>query len=412
MLGLSPCNNRKPDGRRSSIKIFLCIISLLLSLLLSPIHGKRTNNQQGRHHHQQPQQPPPQQPPLQKPKLSNDISSQLVTWEPPNLSELQYKFQNVLVIVKHNHPIPPAQVQSHYDLLTEVFTNIVIYGPWKHEELYDLQVTRHLPVEEMSDDGGWFISGNYREYKRGCIAYRAALRAMTKAGPPPRSSTNTSKRSYDGYMVFHDDLVLNTTRLQSLDLSLPWTAYTDDGTPHVVTLTEQQWASRTSKFQWLNLDIGIPAFEAIYTQHPDIQRKVEQCTGSIRKVFIGKSDFFYLPSTEYASFIQIGEIFSSKRLFLELAIPLYMECFLSGYSRKAVKSNKNHNGTSTTRNSWHPKRLRFCDRSRPLTPKAGLESISELMGVCSEKEMIHPMKVSRSELAWLTYKRIFLGKNI
>jgi hypothetical protein len=37
---------------------------------------------------------------------------------------------------------------------------MVIHGPWKHEELHELQVIRRLPVEEMSNDGAWFTAGN------------------------------------------------------------------------------------------------------------------------------------------------------------------------------------------------------------------------------------------------------------
>jgi hypothetical protein len=35
--------------------------------------------------------------------------------------------------------------------------------------------------------------------------------------------------------------------------------------PYQMDLTEQQWTNRLAKFYWLNLDIGIPAFEAIFS---------------------------------------------------------------------------------------------------------------------------------------------------
>ncbi len=135
-------------------------------------------------------------------------------------------------------------------------------------------------------------------------------------------------------------------------------------------------------FHWLDLIWRlVEALDSLLESHEFIKSTIEKCTGSSHNIFSGKGDFFYVPKSEAKSFHHIGGLFAKHRLFLEFAIPLYMECFTN------VK----------------PLHLSYCHRYHPLSPE---ETVSVVAADCHDADVVHPVKLSHPK-SWDIYKYVF-----
>jgi hypothetical protein len=209
-------------------------------------------------------------------------------------------FSRILLVVQYNFAADQQRVREHYAMYNQHFRHIVIYGSWNRRT-----------VEGLRRDGVPIFSSNWIA---GTTAYRSMLMALN----------SFSKYDFQGFLWLHDDMVLNLRNMHSMDLSKPWIVE-PTGNPLVI----EPWDKRNYTWYWLNGEVGIDAMQNILEARPDIKEKIRSCTGSEHSWWIGQgqADFFYLPKSFIPDFLDIVGSFSKYQLFLEIAIPTFMQCF-------------------------------------------------------------------------------------
>ena len=179
----------------------------------------------------------------------------------------------------------------------------------------------------------------------------------------------------------HDDVIVKTSFLKSLDTTLPWCSTKfKNGDVGVHNLNEQEWETprNSTIWGWLKQDMGVKALKASYAED-GVGNTMLQCNaGDIRRVYVGKADFFYIPQRFCKSFMQIGGIFAKHRLFLEIAIVTFQQCFTNGSKLEKVP---------------------FCDVSARIEEIGNMTLTNEMvMEGCPHLDgninLIHPVKLS------------------
>lgn len=212
---------------------------------------------------------------------------------------------DILLIIQSNYEIPEDRVRLLFDAWKCAVSHIVIYGPWNTTTA--TQLRRHgLPVLTTFESNLNFGSGVW--------SYRALLHAIS----------TFRQQKYKGYMFLSDDLVVRNTSIQTLSRDSIWFP-----THSSMTLVEP-WNSQNHSWCWFNSkNIGVGSMQRILSSNEHIRNGLRVCTGSEHAWYInkGQSDFIYIPASAAKSFLNVVGVFSANKLFLEIALPTYVNCF-------------------------------------------------------------------------------------
>ena len=232
-------------------------------------------------------------------------------------SEARRHFSSVLFIIKYNYKASLDRLLLHSSLWIKIFEHQLIVVPYDFESLLLARTKVHQGVEVMSceetDELGYFAYGSITE---AILMYP----------------------QFQGYLYAHDDMALNITTLMSFNLSSFWITDYDTGnffTPPVVNL-ETSWTYRNHSWSWFNGYVGIDALQNVLVKYPIIYDSMLRCTGSDKIWFIGQSDFLYVPQQQAILYIDIMEKMANEQVFLEIAVPTFMTCFVPKYMIERV----------------------------------------------------------------------------
>jgi uncharacterized protein YneR len=230
------------------------------------------------------------------------------------LTALQAKehFNEVLFIIKYNYNAPINSIVKHCTLWSSVFQNQVVFAPYNLKFL-------NSAGKSLAKIGVKIISCLETD-KLGYLAYQSVITAM-RIYP-----------QYKGYLYTHDDMALNISKLYSFNLSYSWRT---DG-QFFVNLTET-WNFRNHKWPWFNRPWGISAMKNTLEKNEVIRERLRQCTGNEKNWFIGQSDFFYVPQHQISIFINVMSIFFNEKVFVEIALPTYLACFVPKLAIEELK---------------------------------------------------------------------------
>ena len=126
-------------------------------------------------------------------------------------------------------------------------------------------------------------------------------------------------------------MLMNVKKLLSLPLTDVWISYDSHWTLRPL---DEHWVpvNGTEKWGWIFKDSGIPAVlrlvDSYQSNRSVLLSTLKNCTGSIHNWWSGQSDFFYIPHAESSTVISILSQMGSFGLFLEIAFPTLVECFL------------------------------------------------------------------------------------
>lgn len=262
-------------------------------------------------------------------------------------------FDDILVIVKYNYPSNIDLICRHMQILSPIFRNIVLAGPWDENMIREIS-SHTITAFSSKEDDNVVLDGHY---KPGSVAYASVLNIM--ANP---------LYDFRGYLFMHDDLAVNVEKLMSLNKSVTWIAPTPHSAPWTASISEIEWKYRNTSWWWFNVPVGIEAMEKAL-QDPYIDSTIRACLGSNHTWYIGKGDFFYIPREYKESFQRVASVFSRSKLFLEIAIPTYAKCF----ARSVVE-------------------LKFCDILINHELTLNLTMVQQL---CQRHDVFHPIKISK-----------------
>ena len=278
-------------------------------------------------------------------------------------------FKDTLFIVKYNYDTPINQILLHFNLWNSVFINQFISGPFNSLKIEQLRGM--LPKVFNT-----YISSCIDDDFKGYYAYASVLNAM-KLFP-----------HFKGYLFAHDDMAINITSLMQFDLSTVWITENDfrGYTLRNIDLQSSVYKKGEHIWGWLHKPCGSEAIERLIQKDEYIRLKIKHCTGSDKVWYSGQSDFFYIPQNYYPVFVDVLGKFIKEKIFLELAIPTFVECFVNKLSFDQRKSKV----------SLIEKipifRIRLCEYW-----SGNRENISYLEPRCItyRHSLIHPLKLSR-----------------
>ena len=224
-------------------------------------------------------------------------------------SEARRHFGSVLFIIKYNYKAPLDRLLLHSSFWIKIFEHQLIVVPYDFETLLLARTKVNQGVDVLSceetDELGYFAYGSITE---AMLMYP----------------------QYQGYLYAHDDMALNITALMSFNLSSFWITDYDTGNffiPPAVNL-ETSWTYRNHSWPWFNMNVGIDALQNVLVKYPIIHDGMLKCTGSDKIWFIGQSDFLYVPQLQTALYIDIMEKMENEQVFLEIAVPTFITCFV------------------------------------------------------------------------------------
>lgn len=143
-------------------------------------------------------------------------------------------------------------------------------------------------------------------------------------------------KKYDGYLFLHDDMGVNVTKILNLDRSKIWQETwtgTFGTTPKAISFTNVTWSNRGQGMDWPWFDTkwGIPALDKVMQNHEDVKYMLKKCSINNTESFdlqVCESDFVYFPSSVAQELKKYTKIFADHEVFLEIAIPTIITCFL------------------------------------------------------------------------------------
>jgi hypothetical protein len=227
-------------------------------------------------------------------------------------SQAQSHFRNVLLVVRYNNAPSFKQVVTHHRLFSQVFQHQYVSLYWDSAELerflrteYYLKNQNTLTIDSAVP---------YDHYKKrpnrptGNFAYRSMLKAMERFP------------QYPGYLFTHDDMAMNVSHLMTLSLDSLW--HEEFGEP---IRLENDWNSAKHSLWALNVPFGMKAIKELVQSN--LTQQSQQRTCSVYDWGFGQSDFWYIPQKEREAFQHVMSEFSHFELFLEIAVPTFMQCY-------------------------------------------------------------------------------------
>ena len=226
--------------------------------------------------------------------------------------EAKLHFGKILFIVKYNYHAPLEKLLLHSSLWSKIFEHQLLVAPYNTSML-------QFAKEKVGDNIEMLSCKSDDEF--GYLAYSSLSTAINMYP------------HYEGYLYAHDDMALNISKLRDLDLHSFWqsdydpsTSFTSTSMP---TILDDTWTFRNHSWPWFNRYQGIDAMQNALRKYPIIREGLEQCTGSQKRWFIGPSDFLYVPQQQSSLYINIMEKLAAEKVFLEIAIPTFIACFVS-----------------------------------------------------------------------------------
>ena len=227
------------------------------------------------------------------------------------VSEQQAKsyFAHVLYIVKYNF-IPSAQhVLLHKQIWGRAFENLHYILPFD---------TNNSSVAGLleSNNVSFTICNELTDTDKcnGFLAYKAV------------NTVIHSHPNFKGYLFAHDDMAMNISKLMDFDLTS--FAFAFQTSRYWLARLDDTWEHRNHSWGWFDGPYGIPAMQHFLTTHPSLGLQIKHCTGSQRAWHGGQCDFFYVPQKQKQLYNSIMEKLGSSKVFLEIAIPTFLMCFV------------------------------------------------------------------------------------
>ncbi len=241
---------------------------------------------------------------------------------------IQARFSSVLFIIKYNFQPTMTQIIQIHDIWKHIFIHQVASVPIHYMHIDGLQKKINENISFNNSRNGTLnvISSFGQEENdhldvggQGYTAYTSLIHAM-KQFP-----------DFQGYLFTHDDMVMNITQLKALNLESVWVSDWPGEAVKFQVFSEEQWKLRNYKWPWLNVKGGISALDEIYNHYPQMKEFITSCSKSSthRIVYTGQSDFIYIPREEKETALKVLSIFAEYSLFLEIAVPMYINCFVA-----------------------------------------------------------------------------------
>ena len=193
---------------------------------------------------------------------------------------------NILLIINFNHPFYDC-ISFLKELYKPYFKNIVFYGEKEHK---DVHVVQHR--------FGWY-------------AYKSLADAMRRYP------------EYDGYLMTHDDAILNPWNFGRLDLKKIW--FVDGARTasiHAKSVPCEEVDGKPIMWTWWEMEAGQAVLKNAYPKLPEKYRKQNEINvGGQDMVDYCYADVFYIPGRLREEFCMLSDFFAQEKLFLEIAIP-------------------------------------------------------------------------------------------
>jgi hypothetical protein len=219
--------------------------------------------------------------------------------------EAKAHFNKTLFIIKYNWNAPLNKLFLHSQLWGKIFQHQLIVVPYDSKTLQLAKEKVENTVDLISckdiDDAGYF-------------AYTSIIIGIDK------------HPQYDGYLYAHDDMAMNVSNLILLDINSFWGTFSEK--EFGSSILDDTWGHRNHSWPWWNSHYGIDAMQNTINSYPTICQSLKRCTGTTRRWFKGPSDFLYVPKQYALLYMDIMGKFQSKNVFLEIAVPTFMQCFV------------------------------------------------------------------------------------
>jgi hypothetical protein len=214
-------------------------------------------------------------------------------------------FNSTLVIVYYSSKmvnVNKFQIESHYKILNKYYPNMIIYTKFTDNNLAELE--NKMPIYNIEEDD---FQGN--------IAEKTYLNAILKHNNP----------FYTGYILIHDDLLVNPKKLISLNKNHIWIG--DKIVEHVL----EPWDNPIINWNWFDTPYGIPVIKNILNNYSDNSIFIDQLrncndNNSTHIWYYASMDFVYFPSLLLDSFINTMKLFSKEQVFLEISVGTWAKC--------------------------------------------------------------------------------------
>lgn len=211
-------------------------------------------------------------------------------------------FNSTLVIVYYTTKIiniNKYQIVSHYKIFKKYYPNIVIYAKFT-VDISELQ--KIVPIYNI-----------YENDYDGNVAEKTYLNAIL------------NHQFYTGYILIHDDLLVNPKKLISLNKNHIWIG------DRVVDHPLEPWDNPKISWNWFDTQFGIPVIKNIlndYKNNSIFIDKLKKCNdkNSTHVWYYGSMDFVYFPSIFVDSFIYTMKLFSKEKVFLEISLGTWAKC--------------------------------------------------------------------------------------
>jgi STELLO glycosyltransferases len=213
---------------------------------------------------------------------------------------------NVLLLASFNYGYY-RNIPRFLQLYSPYFRNIALYGP-KANGKRNIQSDRDMATkynvhinaigDGQSDAGGYF-------------SYMLAVRAMQ----------DPANANFTGIFFMHDDALVFPCNLHTFPLDQPWK--TSNGN---IRSTPRSWPHYNTAYgitAWRNVQADpnmtefLPVLEHCFAPH------------NIHDALLARqSDVWYVPRASWSRFIKVANIMYRHRLFLEVATPALLKCFI------------------------------------------------------------------------------------
>ena len=238
----------------------------------------------------------------------------------------QNYFKETLVIILFNFNPHIDVIINHYNIWKYLYPNQLIVGHFDSikQKSIIVELRKHL---SNNTHNLHIASAMHYDAEPGFLNYKALYYAINQL------------KNYNGYLFLHDDMAINMTKFLSLNLNRnkiwqeTWTG-TFGKTPMNVSFTKETWGNKGHgmNYPWFDTKWGIEAFNKMLEKNEDIKSRLKECNlnnADAYDLFVCESDFVYFPSSVIEELKYFTKIFSEYGIFLEMALPTIIECFLS-----------------------------------------------------------------------------------
>lgn len=232
-------------------------------------------------------------------------------------------FNNTLLVVLYNFDPPIKTIINHYHIWKNIFPNQLIAGHYDDikQNIIEGELRKHLSNHTSNLH---IVSAKAYDLEPGFLNYKILYYAISQL------------KKYDGYLFLHDDMGVNVTKILNLDRSKIWQETWTGSfgtTPKVISFTNVTWSNRGQGIDWPWFDTkwGIPALDKVMQNHEDVKSMLKKCSINNTESFdlqVCESDLVYFPSSVAEELKKYTKIFADHEVFLEIAIPTIITCFL------------------------------------------------------------------------------------